>query len=147
MLQEPDSVHVQLLFQKLIDSNIARHQVLVNETTCPVYFGELFDSVQEGISTTQEELQPSQFVLFQSSHCSHAFGLPLPHASYTVMLQVTIQSNHPEKGFDQVSVTIYVQVLLSTLEVLKLDHQVHIEANKYIEAPPVDTFMLRDIQA
>jgi hypothetical protein len=54
--------HIQLLSQKLIDSNIARHQVLVNETTCPVYFGELFDSVQEGISTVQEELQPSQFV-------------------------------------------------------------------------------------
>ena len=62
--------HIQLLSQKLIDSNMARHQVLVSETTCPVYLGELFDSVQEGVSTTQEELQPSQFVLFQSSHCS-----------------------------------------------------------------------------
>ena len=113
---EPDNVPVQLLSQKLIDSKIARHHVLINETNCPVYFDELFVIVQEGVSNVQVELHQSEFVLLLSSHCSvHSVDQFQQTAQVAAVVSTThiwIQVTHQEYGLYQIIEGVNIQIEL-----------------------------------
>ncbi len=64
-------IHTQLPLPKFISVIFAREFVFhVKVTFWPVYLGESFVSVQEGVSKIQIALHQSKLVVFQSSHCS-----------------------------------------------------------------------------